>query len=230
MNASQKIRIILAALVLICFSYAVTSAQSGSAQAAPAEAKTVTLSVTVRDKHDQVVRNLTRDDFMLEEDGRPQAIKYFLQPADMPLTVGLLVDTSPGLANVLGDQQRASRSFLDDMLVGTRDQAFLLPPDLREWLPADHLAWFVLDVVEQLDLGPFLAAYRADGHGRAAYDPRMLLGVLLYAYCTGIRSSRQIERHCQRGHRLPDPDRQHPAGPCHHRADARLHGYQRSRD
>ena len=72
----------------------------------------------------------------------------------------------------------------------------MLPPDLRDWLPADHLAWFVLDVVDQLDLGPFLAAYRADGHGRAAYDPRMLLGVLLYAYCTGIRSSRQIERRC----------------------------------
>jgi hypothetical protein len=47
-----------------------------------------------------------------------------------------------------------------------RDQAFLLPPDLRDWLAADHLAWFVLDVVEQLDLDPFLAAYRADGHAR----------------------------------------------------------------
>ena len=52
----------------------------------------------------------------------------------------------------------------------------------------------MLDVVDQLDLGPFLKAYRADGHGRAAYAPRMLLAVLLYAYCTGIRSSRQIER------------------------------------
>jgi hypothetical protein len=62
-----------------------------------------------------------------------------------------------------------------------RDQAFLLPPDLRDWLPADHLAWFVLDVVDQLDLGPFLKAYRADGHGRAAYAPRMLLAVLLDA-------------------------------------------------
>jgi transposase len=78
-----------------------------------------------------------------------------------------------------------------------RDQAFLLPPDVRDWLPADHLAWFVLDVVDQLDLGPFLAAYRADGHGRAAYEPRMLLAVLLYGYCTGLRSSRQIERRCQ---------------------------------
>src|SRR5215211_4525822 len=80
---------------------------------------------------------------------------------------------------------------------GDRDQAFLLPPDVRDWLPAEHLAWFVLDVVDQLDLGPFLKAYRADGHGRAAYAPRMLLAVLLYAYCTGIRSSRQIERRCQ---------------------------------
>jgi transposase len=83
-----------------------------------------------------------------------------------------------------------------NFLACDRDQAFLLPPDLRDWLPADHLAWFILDVVDQLDLGPFLAAYRADGHGRAAYEPRMLLGVLLYAYCTGVRSSRQIERRC----------------------------------
>ena len=77
-----------------------------------------------------------------------------------------------------------------------RDQGFLLPPDVRDWLPADHLAWFVLDVVDQLDLGPFLKAYRADGHGRAAYQPKVLLAVLLYAYCTGVRSSRQIERRC----------------------------------
>jgi transposase len=54
----------------------------------------------------------------------------------------------------------------------------------------------VLDVVDQLDLGPFLKAYRADGHGRAADAPHMLLAVLLYAYCSGVRSSRQIERRC----------------------------------
>jgi transposase len=99
-----------------------------------------------------------------------------------------------------------------NFLACDRDQAFLLPPDVRDWLPADHLAWFVLDVVDQLDLGPFLAAYRADGHGRAAYQPRMLLAVLLYGYCTGVRSSRQIERRCQEdiafrvlaGNRTPD--------------------------
>jgi transposase len=55
---------------------------------------------------------------------------------------------------------------------------------VRDWLPADHVAWFVSDVVDQLDLGPFLKTYRADGHGRAAYEPRMLLAVLLI--CGGI--------------------------------------------
>jgi transposase len=77
-----------------------------------------------------------------------------------------------------------------------RDQPFLLPPDLRDWLPAGHLAWFVLDVVDQLDLARFLRCYRADGHGHPAYDPKALLGVLLYAYAIGVRSSRQIERRC----------------------------------
>jgi transposase len=83
-----------------------------------------------------------------------------------------------------------------NFLACDRDQAFLLPPDLREWLPTEHLAWFVLDVVDQLDLQPFLTAYRADGHGHPAYDPKTLLGVLLYAYASGVRSSRQIERRC----------------------------------
>ena len=84
-----------------------------------------------------------------------------------------------------------------NFLRGDRDQPFLLPPDLRDWLPAGHLAWFILDVVGQLDLGPFYRAHRADGHGHPAYDPKTLLGVLLYAYAIGVRSSRQIERRCQ---------------------------------
>jgi hypothetical protein len=62
-----------------------------------------------------------------------------------------------------------------------REQAFLLPPSLRDWLPEDHLAWFVIATVSQLDLDAFYAAYRADGHGRPAYE----------------FSSRGIERHCR---------------------------------
>jgi transposase len=76
-----------------------------------------------------------------------------------------------------------------------RDQAFLLPPSPREWLPEDHLAWFVIEAVEAFDLGSFYADYRADGHGRPAHDPQMMVALLLYAYATGTRSSRAIERH-----------------------------------
>src|SRR5215218_3242463 len=78
-----------------------------------------------------------------------------------------------------------------------RDQPFLLPPDLRDWLPRAHLAWFILDAVDQLDLAPFYRAHRDDGHGHPAYDPKLLLGVLLYGSCLGVRSSRQLERRCQ---------------------------------
>jgi len=77
-----------------------------------------------------------------------------------------------------------------------REQALLLPPSLRDWLPAEHLAWFVLDAVEQIDLTAFYAAYRADGHGRAAHDPAMMVALVLYAYAVGERSSRGIERRC----------------------------------
>ncbi|MDP9376030.1 MAG: transposase, partial [Actinomycetota bacterium] len=71
-----------------------------------------------------------------------------------------------------------------------------MPPSLREWLPEGHLAWFVIDAVAQLDLTAFYAGYRADGHGRAAHDPAMMVALLLYAYAMGERSSRRIERRC----------------------------------
>src|SRR5215216_5159029 len=78
-----------------------------------------------------------------------------------------------------------------------REQGFLLPPDVREWLPADHLAWFVIDAVTEMDLAAFYAAYRADGHGRAAYEPSLMVALVLYAFATRVRSSRAIERHCR---------------------------------
>jgi transposase len=78
-----------------------------------------------------------------------------------------------------------------------REQELLLPPSLSEWLPEDHLAWFVIDAVGELDLVAFLAAYRADGHGRAAHDPAMMVALIVYAYAIGERSSRRIERRCR---------------------------------
>ena len=77
---------------------------------------------------------------------------------------------------------------------GDVDQLMMMPPSVREWLPEDHLAFFVLDVVAELDLSVFYAAHRADGRGGSVYDPAMMVSVLLYAYCTGERSSRRIER------------------------------------
>jgi transposase len=84
-----------------------------------------------------------------------------------------------------------------NFLTCDRDQPLLLPPDLREWLPEDHLAWFVIEAIEELDLGSFYAAYRQDGHGRAAHEPKMMLTLLAYAYAVGERSSRAIERRCR---------------------------------
>jgi transposase len=79
-----------------------------------------------------------------------------------------------------------------------RDQPLLLPVDMREWLPEDDLVFVVLDAVATLDLGQFRRRYRADGHGRAAFDPEMMVALLLDGYCQGERSSRVIERRCVR--------------------------------
>jgi transposase len=84
-----------------------------------------------------------------------------------------------------------------NFLTCDRDQPLLLPPDLRDWLPADHLAWFVIEAIEELDLEPFYAAYRADGHGAAAHEPKMMVGLLAYSYAVGERSARRIERRCR---------------------------------
>lgn len=79
-----------------------------------------------------------------------------------------------------------------------RDQLYLLPPSMQDWLPAGHLAWFVLDVIGVVKTTAFHDRYANGGRegGRPAYHPEMMLALLVYAYCTGVRSSRQIERLC----------------------------------
>ena len=72
-----------------------------------------------------------------------------------------------------------------------------MPPSLADWVPDDHLVWTVLGAVEQMDLGGFYGAYRANGQGRAAYDPAMMVALVVYAYARGNRSSRGIERACR---------------------------------
>jgi transposase len=73
----------------------------------------------------------------------------------------------------------------------------LLPPSLMDWLPKGHLVYFLLDVVERLDLSKIYASYQGDGRGQPPYEPRMMTALLLYAYCTGVPSSRQIEKKTQ---------------------------------
>jgi VWFA-related protein len=90
------------------------------------DVKEVTLPVTVRDKHGKIVRDLTKDDFTLQEDGRPQTIRYYSQDANLALTLGLLVDTSRSQTNVLDAERNASHSFLDQIMVQEKDKAFLI--------------------------------------------------------------------------------------------------------
>ena len=79
-----------------------------------------------------------------------------------------------------------------------RDQVFLMPPSLRDWIGEDQLPWFVVDAVSQMDLSAFYAKYRSDGWGAKAFTPDMMVSLLLYAYCEGQRSSRKIEKLCER--------------------------------
>ena len=76
------------------------------------------------------------------------------------------------------------------------DQTLLLPPNLNDWLPADHMARFIADIVKEIDLTAFFSSY-SDPRGAAAYHPRMMLSVLIYGYCTGTFSSRKLALACQ---------------------------------
>src|SRR5580765_1940053 len=88
--------------------------------------KVVNVPATVRDKHGQIIRTLSKDDFLLEDDGRPQTIRYFAHDTDLPLTLGLLVDTSMSQRRVLEQERHASYSFLDQMLRQSKDVAFVI--------------------------------------------------------------------------------------------------------
>jgi len=83
-----------------------------------------------------------------------------------------------------------------NFLACDREQTFLMPPDLRDWLPEDHLAWWVLASVEEMDLAAFYGSYSQDGWGRAAFEPGMMVALSMYSYAQGERSSRGIERRC----------------------------------
>ncbi|GGG93177.1 VWA domain-containing protein [Silvibacterium dinghuense] len=103
-----------------------TSPDNAPATTLHVDVKVVTMAVTVRDKHGKIVPNLTKDDFTLQDDNHPQTIKYFNIDPNLPLTLGLLVDTSGSLRDAIGDERTASQKFLDQMLSQSKDRAFLV--------------------------------------------------------------------------------------------------------
>src|SRR5580692_10878098 len=84
-----------------------------------------------------------------------------------------------------------------DYLPVDRDQAFLLPPDMRDWLPAGHAVWLVIEAVRRLDTAAFHARRKTGGAGAAGYDPDMMVTLLVWAYANGVTSSRRIEALCE---------------------------------
>lgn len=102
-----------------------------------AEVKVVNIFATVRDKKGQIVKDLTKDDFVLDEEGHPQVIRYFARESDLPLTLGLLVDTSASQRNVLSDGRAASQRFFGQVLREDRDLAFLIHFDAEVELLED---------------------------------------------------------------------------------------------
>ena len=78
-----------------------------------------------------------------------------------------------------------------------RDQAFLLPPDMREWLPAGHAVWLVIEAVRRMDTSAFHARRKTGGAGAAGFDPDMMVALLVWAYANGVTSSRRIEALCR---------------------------------
>ena len=92
-----------------------------------------------------------------------------------------------------------------------------MPPSLHDWLPENHLARFVVDLVETLDLSAFYRSYQEKGRavGKAAYHPVMMVRLLIYGYCTGVVSSRQIEKRTYEDVAFSVPECGFPSGPQH---------------
>jgi VWFA-related protein len=149
--------------------------QSQSQQQAPpqsqskisTEVKLVTVYAAVRDKHGKIIPNLNQSDFALQEDARPQTIKYFARESDLPLTLGLLVDTSLSQRRVLDQEKSASYSFFDHILREDKDKAFLIHFDREVELLQDLTASRekLRAGLEQLDTPSFSNTSAASGGG-----------------------------------------------------------------
>jgi VWFA-related protein len=158
------------------------AAQNSAPTTLSVDVKVVTLPVTVRDKHSKIVTNLTKDDFVLEEDGKPQSIRYFSQEKNLPLTVGLLVDTSMSERDNLDKERAASRTFLDQMITTPKDRAFVIHFDreveLLQDLTGDHAK--LEKAVGEIDTTSAVENTQSSDQGSGAPRARRGAGTLLY--------------------------------------------------
>jgi VWFA-related protein len=129
-----RLGLLLFAILLLLTDLPVRSQQSAPITL---NVNAVNLLGTVRDKHGNIIRNLTKDDFVLEQDGKPQTITYFAKESDLPLTLGLLIDTSMSQRRVLDQERTASRTFLDQILRVDKDRAFIIQFDREVTLLQD---------------------------------------------------------------------------------------------
>jgi VWFA-related protein len=129
--------------------------------------KVVNVLANVRNKKGEIVRDLTKDEFLLDEDGRPQTIKYFSQESDLPLTLGLLVDTSGSQRRLIGEERDASSRFFDQVLRPEKDVAFVIHFDFEVELLQDVTSSRKLlqDALDQLE-SPVQLQRRQPGQGR----------------------------------------------------------------
>ena len=120
----RKLALLLGTALLLLAAAPLLSQQQGPTISV--NVKLVTMFATVRDKHGALIRNLTKDNFALQQDGHPQTITYFAPDSGLPLTLGLLVDTSMSQRRVLDQERDASHAFLDHMLREDKDKAFVI--------------------------------------------------------------------------------------------------------
>jgi VWFA-related protein len=148
----------------------------------PVDVKVVTLPVTVRDKKGKIVRDLTKDDFELQEDSKPQSIRYFSQETNLPLTVGLLVDTSMSERDNIDRERSASRSFLDQMITRPVDRAFVIHFDreieLLQDLTSDHAK--LEKAVGLIDVQPSVESVPTSDQGSGSHRGGHGAGTKLY--------------------------------------------------
>ncbi|MGD0908259.1 MAG: VWA domain-containing protein [Candidatus Acidiferrales bacterium] len=177
-SARLNLCLVLVLTVLLLGGAAIWSQQNPGISV---DVKVVNIFAAVRNKHGEIVKDLNKDDFVLDEDGRPQTIAYFTQETNLPLTLGLLVDTSMSQRRVLGDERSASFTFLDHVLREDRDKAFVIHFDkevelLQDLTSSKKKLESALNLLES----PEQDGGYSSGGGRGQRGSRGGAGTLLY--------------------------------------------------